>query len=125
MRYVSLANCRHQTYILADKLCMEVFANKLMDLLRESYKQFGVTGAEIILVMEKGNAQLRDLVLLVAASAIISEGWDNYMSNRSSHGGIPSPRQAESGRSGHCIDRQATSYIPSMGRRFSRTSTGY
>jgi hypothetical protein len=46
-----------------------------MDRLRGSYKQFNVTGTEMILVMEKGNAQLRDLVLRVAASFIVSDGW--------------------------------------------------
>jgi hypothetical protein len=63
-----------EIYVLVDKVCLEGFANRLMDTIRIGYKGTLVSATQALLAMQKGNNTLQRLVLRTIATGIVQYG---------------------------------------------------
>ena len=64
-----------ETYQLADKLCFEDLANRLIDALRKTYLDWMVGCYEVKLAIGSGSETLRRLTLRRLVFEIMGDGW--------------------------------------------------
>jgi hypothetical protein len=71
------------TYLLADKLCMEAFKNKILDLVRRMHVKQQMTVAAVKLLVESGpqRCQLIEYCVQQLAYDLVYDGYHSYMDN--------------------------------------------
>jgi hypothetical protein len=66
-----------ETYILADRLCLEVLGNLLIDALRKTHQDWSVGSFELKFALDRGNEILERLTLRRLAFEITQEGGNS------------------------------------------------
>ena len=86
--YAAFIKTLVDTYILADKWCMEELGNDLVDQLRLAYQDWQVHWCHVTQLRESGliDSQMRKVMLQQLASRIRRKGWAKYLQAQSDGG---------------------------------------